>query len=98
MIAMDFVGFAWGSHYFSKNMYRKIIETTIQNLSKTSPKTYQTSIQKALNTSIYVYIYAHFPRFTWGYYESPHVNTPSSLIYMGRLRIPPCKSEANIEI
>ena len=98
MIAMDFVGFAWGSHYFSKNMYRKIIETTIQNLSKTSPKTYQTSIQKALNTSIYVYIYAHLPRFTWGDYESPHVNTPSSLIYMGRLRIPPCKSEGNIEI
>ena len=45
-----------------------------------------------------IYIYAYFPRFTWGDYETPHVNTPSSLIYMGRLRIPPCKSEEDIEI
>ena len=91
-ICMGFALFPW------KCIYWKIIEATIQNLSKTSPKTYQASIQRALNTSIYVYIYAHLPRFTWGDYESPHVNTPSSLIYMGRLRIPPSKSEEDIQI
>ena len=50
-------------------------------------------------TYIYVYTYIHINihiyviilRFTWGDYESPHVNTPFSLIYMGRLRISPCK-------
>ena len=47
---------------------------------------------------IYIYIHVHFLRFTWGDYETPHVNTPYSLIYMGRLRIPPCKSKEDIEI
>ena len=51
-----------------------------------------------MHVDIYIYMHVHFLRCTWGDYETPHVNTPYSLIYMGRLRIPPCKSEGNIEI